>query len=104
MNQKRLIVEAELIELGPEPDLPGDTLSISVSRYALLRVVIGEYLGRVLLVGHRYEDRMSPNFAIGCRHRLELTRRFPTNATLLNSFSRGGAEMPVFFCETMHTL
>jgi len=98
MSEDEIIIEGELLDLGPEPDLPGDTLSISISKYRVLRVLAGHYAHAFILVGNSYEVRMSPAFVRGVRHRLDLTRNFPPHASLLNRFPAEAPRLAVYFC------
>lgn len=101
MTEDALVIEGELLVLGPEPDLPGDTLSISVSEYWVLRVLNGQYAHRFILVGHSYADRMSTTFVVGALHRLDLTRHFPPHASLLNPFAAEAPRLGVYFCGSL---
>lgn len=104
MSANTLVIEGELLVLGPEPDLPGDTLSISVSKYRVLRVVAGDYAHPFIFVGHSFEDRMSPTFVAGVRHRLDLTLHFPPTASLLNPFVAETPQLSVYFCRSLTVL
>ena len=98
-----LVVEGEILVLGPIAPRPGDTLSIPITKYRVLRVLAGRYDHPQILVGHMPEDRLSESMTVGARQRLELTRRFPEYASLLNPFVAETAELGVYFCRS-HTV
>lgn len=104
MSEDELTIEGEVLVVGPETDLPGDTLSISITKYRVLRVLTGNYEHPFILVGHSDEDRMSPTFTVGARHRLELTRHFPQHASLLNPFPAETPQLGVYFCRSLTVL
>jgi hypothetical protein len=101
---KKSIVEAELLDPGEPVPRPGDMYLVSLMRYKVLKVVRGKYRHRFILVGHHLPDLSSPDFRIGIRHRLELTREFPPHATLLNKFEAESREIGVFFCSSFQVL
>jgi len=102
MNETGLIIEGVLLVLGPEPTLPGDTLSISVSKFQVDKVISGRYEGTSILVGHSYDERMSLEEHM--RYRLNLTREFPEHATLLNPFQAEEPRLPVYYCISLMRL
>lgn len=67
-------------------------------------MLAGHYAHPFILVGHSYEDRMSPTFVVGVRHRLDLTRRFPPHASLLNPFTAEAPQLGVYFCRSLTVL
>ena len=82
MGSPDLIIEATLEDSGlPVPD-PGEW-TIPLMRYAVVRVLEGEYPHRELYVGHEHADPDAPEFQLGVRHRLRLTPTFPDQASLL---------------------
>jgi hypothetical protein len=85
------------------PDL-GDAFAIAIFHYDVLGVLEGDYPHPIVLVGHEGADLSSPEFGLGVRHRLRLTRDFPEHSNLLNPFVREAAEFGVYFCRSFQVL
>lgn len=86
-----LVVIAVLRE--PGRILPaGDQRALGVMHYEVEQVLEGEYPHRDLFVA----DPAAGDFAAGERHRLELTRELPEQATLLSDHDTRG--FGVFYC------
>jgi hypothetical protein len=77
-----LIVEATLEDSGLGVPDPGNW-TIPLMRYAVERVLEGEYPHRELYVGHEHAHPNAPEFQVGARHRLRLTHTFPDQASIL---------------------
>jgi hypothetical protein len=87
-----LVVVAVLREPGRAVPAPGDELTLAVMRYEVETVLAGEYPHRDLFVA----DAAAAEFPPGARHRLELSRRLPEQATLLSDHDTRG--FGVFYC------
>ena len=96
--QKELIVEAELLDTGLSVPSPGDEYLISIMRYEVLNVLEGSYTHPQIFVGHDEPDLTSPQFRVGARHRLHLTRDFPEYAGTLNKFGVEARKVGIYFC------
>jgi hypothetical protein len=81
VSDAELIVDARLEDPGRQEPMPGDTYTLSVMRYAVERVVEGDYTHQELFAAHAWADLGSPEFQPGTRHRLWLTREIPPRAT-----------------------
>jgi hypothetical protein len=88
--EPELVVEARLEDPGPLLPAPGDQWTIGLMRYAVLRVAAGSYSDDEIFVGHPDADTRAPEFQPGTRHRLELTRDFPAEASLLSPWDVRG--------------
>jgi hypothetical protein len=91
-----LIVEAELIDPGPEMPPPGIFHGVALTHYRVLRVVEGEYSDPDLYVGHDGASRGNPAFRPGARHRLYLTRAFPEGVSVVGLEKAGPSG--AYFC------
>jgi hypothetical protein len=87
-----LVLDAELIDPGPQTPQPGFFHVIALIRWRVLAVVEGEYAFDEVDVGH--PDAAA--FAVGDRRRLHLVRDFPDGVNVLGAerAGPGGA----FFC------
>lgn len=102
MTGAELVVDAVLEDPGePVPD-PGDELIIALMRYAVSRIVEGDYPHRKLFAGHARPQLGAPEFEPGVRHRLTLTREFPDHANVLTPPDVG--ELGVFYCPSFELL
>jgi hypothetical protein len=93
-----LTVEAELLDTGLPAPKPGVLYAISIMRYKVLKVTRGKYPHQFIFVGHKFPDLQSPQFSVGTRHRLRLTRRFPKQVTILNGFENESKETGIYYC------
>jgi|GEM_PF-6516190 len=100
----QLTVEAELLDTGFPAPKPGVMYVISLMRYKVLKVLHGRYPHQFILVGHHVPDINSPQFQIGVRHRLQLTRKFPEHASILNKFKEEARNLDIFFCQSYEVL
>jgi hypothetical protein len=91
-----LVAEADLVDPGIPVALKGESWTISLMRYSIVRILEGDYPGDQLFVGHDDPDLSSPAFQAGVRHRLWLTRTFPDQAMILSATSE--REHGAFFC------
>jgi hypothetical protein len=97
-----LLIDAVLEDPGrPVPD-PGDEWLIALMRYGVLRVVEGDYPHPKLFAGHNRPRLGTPEFEVGVRHRLTLTREFPEHANLVAPPDVG--ELGVFYCPRFEVL
>ena len=103
-SQEQLVVEAELLDTGMEAPGPGIMYIISLMRYKVLKVVQGVYPYQFILVGHHVPDLNSPEFHIGVRHLLHLSKDFPDHANILNKFQDESDQEGVFFCVSFEVL
>jgi hypothetical protein len=101
---RQLIIEAELLDTGEPAPRPGEMYLVSLMRYKVLADVQGRYPHRFILVGHHLPDLGSPEFRIGVRQRLQLTREFPPHATLLDKFAAESREIGCYFCSSFQVL
>lgn len=104
VSGEQLTVEAELLDPGIEAPVPGDSYVISLMLYEVLKVISGVYPHRLILVGHHVPDLNSLQFRVGVRHRLNLTQRFPEDATILNKFLGQIDNVGSFFCLSFEVL
>lgn len=93
-----LTIDAELIDTGEPAPRPGDMYIVSLMLYKVLKAIRKTYPHRFVLVGHEVPDLSSPEFQIGIRHRLHLTREFPPHASILNKFEKEAGRGSIFFC------
>jgi hypothetical protein len=87
-----LIVVATLRESGRATPAPGDSFTLGVMRYDVEAVLSGDYPHRDLYVADESANAYTP----GDRHRLELTRELPDEATLLSEYDTRG--LGVYYC------
>ena len=104
ISSGQLTVEAELLDTGFPAPKPGVMYVISPMRYKILKVLQGSYPHQFILVGHHVPDLNSPQFQIGIRHRLHLTRKFPLHASILNKFEAEAHDLGTFFCLSFEVL
>jgi hypothetical protein len=97
-SRGELVIEGELLDTGLPAPKPGDSYIIPIMRYGVLKVVAGQYPHQYVFVGHSMPDLQSPQFRIGARHRMRLTREFPEHSTILNGFDDESRDAGVFFC------
>lgn len=102
--EQQLLVEAEIVTPGMQAPDPGDSYAISITRYQVLNVLQGIYPHSVILVGHALADMNSPQFAVGVRHHLSLTKEFPEHSNQLNLFVEEALEIGVYFCLSFEVL
>ena len=98
-----LVLDGELLDPGIPVPAPGDGLSVSVMRYAVLAVVQGSYPHDVVLVAHDPWQDVS-GFTAGARHRLHLSRELPADASLVNPFAAEAPRLGVYFCPRFEEL
>jgi hypothetical protein len=91
-----LVVEAELLDPGSPVPAPGILHAIGLMRYAVLRVLEGDYEHDEIYVGHSGADLSAPKFRPGARHRLTLSRTFPNAASVLSPFDTRA--LGAFYC------
>jgi hypothetical protein len=91
-----LIVEAELIDPGPQMPPPGIVHGVALMHYRVLRVLEGEYAHADLYAAHDGADLSAPAFQPGARHRLYLTRSFPEDVSVLGLDKAG--DRGAYFC------
>ena len=103
-SRGQLELEAELLDTGLLAPKPGDSYIIPIMRYRVLKVVAGQYPHQYVFVGHSMPDLQSPQFRIGARSRMRLTREFPEHATILNGFEDESRDTGVFFCLSFDAL
>jgi hypothetical protein len=103
-SSAQLEIEAELLDTGSLAPKPGDSYIIPIMRYRVLKVVAGQYPHQYVFVGHDRPDLQSPQFRIGARHRMRLTRDFPEHSTILNGFEDESRDVGVFFCLSFDAL
>lgn len=99
-----LTIDAELIDTGEPAPRPGYMYIVSLMLYKVLKVIRGAYSQRFIHVGHHVPDLSSPEFQVGVRHRLRLTREFPPHASILNKFEREGRNMSIFYCRAFEVM
>jgi hypothetical protein len=91
-----LVVEAELRDPGTPVPAPGMLHIVAIMRYAVVRVLEGDYEHDEIYVGHSAADLSTPAFQPGARHRLELSRTFPEAASVASRFDTRDAG--AFYC------
>ena len=103
-SRARLVLDAELLDTGLVAPKPGFVYVISIMRYRVITVVHGKYANEHVFVGHHVPNLASPEFRIGVRQRLQLTREFPKGSTTLNGFEEESRSAGVFFCLSFEVL
>jgi hypothetical protein len=91
-----LVVEAELRDPGTPVPAPGMLHVIALMRYAVIRVLEGDYEHEEIYVGQSGADLSDPAFQPGARHRLELSRSFPEAASVASRFDT--RDVGAFYC------
>jgi hypothetical protein len=91
-----LVVEAELRDPGTPVPAPGMLHMIALMRYAVIRVLEGDYEHEEIYVGHSGADHSDPAFQPGARQRLQLSRDFPAAASVASRFDT--RDVGVFYC------
>lgn len=95
-----LILDVQVDTPGPQAPAVGHSHAISVTRYLVVRVLLGRYQHPFALVGHDHANMASPEFHLGVHKQLELTSKFPPYTTQLNPFTRENPGIPVYYCVT----
>ena len=103
-SRAKLVVDAELLDTGLVAPKPGIMYVISIMRYSIVTVVRGKYANEHVFVGHHVPDLASPEFRIGVRQRLQLTKEFPKGSSILNGFEEDSRKAGVFFCVSFEVL
>ena len=104
MSEGKLVIDAQLDTPGPQAPDPGHAHVISVSRYRVLRVLLGQYTNAFILVAHDRADMSSANFLPGVNKRLELTLKLPAHTSMLKPFPDKDPGFPVYYCVAVQLL